>query len=91
MFVTRNLTSLPLMSALNTVNPVAELEVDPKVATYAFVPSWVTLASTISCLPFVASTALIKYLALLNVALAKVSRFVVAELLTLTLASAIEV
>ena len=33
MFVTRNLTSLPLMSALNTVNPVAELEVDPKVAT----------------------------------------------------------
>ena len=51
-------------------------------------PSWVTFASTISCLPFVASTADIKYFALLYVAFAKVSRFEVAELVIDVVASA---
>ena len=57
MLVTLNLTSLPSMSAVYVAKPVAELDTEPNVAIKASVPSCVTLASTISCLPLVASTA----------------------------------
>ena len=66
-----------------------KLLVDPKVVMNAFVPSWVTFASTNSNLEFPVSVIDIKYFALLYVSIAKESICVADDADTVTLASAI--